>query len=102
MTYPKTGKVDDEIDLLRKFSWGKPIVIGETFPLTCNATEEREFLLKSRSLAHGWLGHWPDESPALLAQLKATGKATIHNAIWLSWVELFEAIGPQMVGAESQ
>jgi len=30
--YPKTGKVDDEIKLLIQFDWGKPIVIGETFP----------------------------------------------------------------------
>jgi Cellulase (glycosyl hydrolase family 5) len=35
--YPKTGKVDDEIELLKQFDWGKPIVIGETFPLSCGA-----------------------------------------------------------------
>ena len=94
--YPKTGKVDEEIVLLKQFDWGKPIVIGETFPLSCGADDERDFLLKSRRLAHGWLGHWPDESPAKLAELKASGKATIHNAIWLSWVELFKEIGSKM------
>jgi hypothetical protein len=96
--YPKTGKVDDEIKLLRQFDWGKPIVIGETFPLSCGADDERDFLLKSRELAHGWIGHWPDESPAELARLKKTGQATIHNAIWLSWVDLFREMGPQMIG----
>ncbi len=35
--YPKTGKVEDELKLLQKFDWGKPIVIGETFPLNCGA-----------------------------------------------------------------
>jgi hypothetical protein len=94
--YPKTDKVDDEIKLLKQFDWGKPIVIGETFPLSCGADDERDFLLKSREFAHGWIGHWPDESPAKLAELKRTGKATIHNAIWLSWVDLFKEIGPQM------
>jgi Cellulase (glycosyl hydrolase family 5) len=94
--YPKTGKVDEEILLLKQFNWGKPIVIGETFPLSCTADDERDFLLKSRPFAHGWIGHWPDESPAELAKLKATGKGTIHNAIWLSWVDLFKEIGPQM------
>ncbi len=94
--YPKTGKVDDEIKLLQQFAWGKPIVIGETFPLSCGADDERDFLLKSRDVAHGWIGHWPDESPAQLAELKKTGKATIANATWLSWVELFKEIGPQM------
>ncbi|MCP4784071.1 MAG: glycoside hydrolase family 5 protein [Fuerstiella sp.] len=99
--YPKTGKVDDEIELLQKFDWGKPIVIGETFPLSCGVDDERDFLLKSRKFAHGWIGHWPDESPAELAELKKTGKATIHNAIWLSWVDLFKEIGPQMTGRTS-
>ena len=100
--YPKTGKVDDEIKLLKQFDWGKPIVIGETFPLRCSADDAREFLLRSRGFAHGWMGHWPDESPAELAELMKTGKATIHNAIWLSWVELFRDIGPQMTGEASR
>ncbi len=96
--YPKSNKVADEIKLLQKFDWGKPIVIGETFPLSCGADDERDFLLKSREFAHGWIGHWPDESPAKLAELKKNGKATIHDAIWLSWVDLFKEIGPQMRG----
>lgn len=98
--YPKTGKVDDEIKLLQKFDWGKPIVIGETFPLSCGVDDEREFLLKSCEFAQGWMGHWPDESPAELAELKKTGQATIQNAIWLSWVNLFQEIGPQMTGGK--
>ena len=100
--YPKSGKVDEEIKLLKRFDWGKPIVIGETFPLRCGADDERDFLLKSREFAHGWIGHWPDDSPAELAELKETGKATIQNAIWLSWVELFQEIGPQMTDAKSR
>jgi hypothetical protein len=28
--------------------------------------------------------------------MKEAGKATIHSAIWLSWVELFREIGPEM------
>lgn len=100
--YPKTGKVDDEIKLLKQFDWGKPVVIGETFPLSCSVDEERDFLLNSRYVARGWMGHWPDESPAKLAELKKTGKATIHNTIWLSWVELFQEIGPQMTGGKSR
>ena len=94
--YPKSNQVDAEIDLLKKFDFGKPIVIGETFPLTCSAADEQDFLLKSRGLAQGWLGHWPDDSPANLAELKRTGKITIPQAIWLSWVELFREAGPEM------
>ena len=98
--YPKTGKVDEEVALLRRFDWGKPIVIGETFPLSCGVDDERAFLLESRTIAHGWFGHWPDESPAELAALKDAGKATIQHAVWLAWVDLFRELGPQMTDAE--
>jgi hypothetical protein len=94
--YPNSKKVDEEIELLKKFDFGKPIVIGETFPLSCSASEEREFLLKSRGLAVGWIGHWPDESPKHLTELRKQDKITIEQAIWLSWVELFREIGPEM------
>lgn len=97
--YPKTDKVAEELTLLKKFDWGKPIVIGETFPLSCGVDDEREFLLKSRGTAHGWIGHWPDESPTELAELKKSGKATIQNAVWLGWVELFKEVGPEMLGS---
>jgi hypothetical protein len=94
--YPKSKKVDEEIELLRKFDFGKPIVIGETFPLSCGADDEREFLLKSRGLAHGWIGHWPDQSPQQLTELRQQGKLSIAQAIWLSWVDLFRELGPEM------
>jgi hypothetical protein len=94
--YPKSNKVDEEIELLKKFDFGKPIVIGETFPLSCSASEEREFLLKSRGLSQGWIGHWPDQSPEQLSEFRKQGKITIEQAIWLSWTELFREIGPEM------
>jgi hypothetical protein len=94
--YPKSKKVEAEIVLLKQFAFGKPIVIGETFPLSCSVDDEREFLLKSRGLAQGWIGHWPDQSPEQLGEFKKQGKITIEQAIWLSWVELFREIGPKM------
>lgn len=94
--YPKTGKVEEEIKLLKQFDYGKPIVIGETFPLSCGVEDERAFLLKSRGVAVGWIGHWPDKSPTELAELKKAGKIDIPQSMWLGWVELFKELGPQM------
>lgn len=93
--YPKTGKVDEELELLRRFDWGKPIVIGETFPLGCSAEDLRDFLVRSRGTAHGWIGHWPDQPPAELAAKRDAQQATIADAIWLSWVELFRELTPR-------
>ncbi len=99
--YPQANKVGEELGLLKKFNWGKPVVIGETFPLSCSASEEESFLLQSRGLAQGWLGHWPDKSRSELAEQKLDGKTTIEDAVWLSWVELFQKLGPQMTGLEA-
>jgi len=85
-----------------RFDWGQPIVFGGTFPLSCGVDDPRDFLLNSRDFAHGWIGHWPDESPAKLTALKTSGKAPIHNLIWLSWVDLSREIDPQMTGKESR
>lgn len=92
--YPKTDKVDEELKLLQQFAWGKPIVIGETFPLSCSVDELRDFLVRSRGTAHGWIGHWPDQSPAELAALREANQATIVQSIWLSWVDLFCELTP--------
>lgn len=97
--YPKSGKVTEELAVLKQFAWGKPIVIGETFPLSCSAEDEREFLLNSRDSAKGWLGHWPDQPPSELAEKKRAGNATIADEVWLSWVKLFEELGPLMISA---
>jgi len=70
--------------------------------LSCGPEDEQDFLLRSREFAHGWIGYWPDESPTQLAELKKSGKATIQNAIWLSWVDIFINIGSQMTGAKTQ
>lgn len=82
--------------LLKKFDVGKPIEIGETFPLSCGVDDERKFLLQSKAIAAGWIGHWPDDDPATLRELKKSGKITIAQSIWLSWVDLFEEAGPGM------
>ncbi len=99
--YPKAGKVDAELDCLKQFAWGKPIVIGETFPLQCSSNELQAFLLRSRDFSQGWLGHWPDTEPERLQQLKVSGQGTIADAIWLSWVELFQHLGPEMTSSST-
>ena len=49
--YPNTGKVADALKNLKQFDIGKPIVVEETFPLSCGVPDERDFLLQSRGIA---------------------------------------------------
>ncbi len=96
--YPESKKVPEAITMLKKFDYGKPMEIGETFPLSCSVDEEREFLLQSRATAAGWLGQWPVEGPAALRELKKSGQITLVQSVWLTWVELFEEVGGKMKG----
>src|SRR5262249_41749717 len=95
--YPAAGKVDEAIANLKQFEIGKPIVVEETFPLSCGVAEEREFLLKSRGIACGWIGQYPDQSPAELETLKRIGQITTAQTAYLAWINLFREVGPAML-----
>jgi hypothetical protein len=97
--YPSTGKVAEAIKNLKQFDIGKPIVVEETFPLSCGVADERDFLLQSRGIAAGWIGQYPDETPDHLLALQHSGKITLAQSAYLSWIELFREVGPQMLRA---
>lgn len=99
--YPETGKIDDALATLKQFDIGKPVVIEETFPLSCSAGDLKKFLLDSRPHACGWIGHYNGEPLAELEALNKSGKITIQQTIWLAWLELFREIGPVMAPASA-
>ncbi len=98
--YPEKRKTDEALETLKRFDLGKPILVEETFPLSCGVPELRQFLLRSRGLAAGWIGHYPYESSAELESLRKSKKITISQSLYLSWFELFREIGPEMTGAK--
>lgn len=83
--YPKSGKLNEALETLSGFSVGKPVVIEETFPLTCSPKELDEFIEASRKHAAGWVGFYWGKTPEELRQSK-----TIPDALMLGWLELFE------------
>ena len=95
--YPAAGKVADALNNLKQFDIGKPIVVEETFPLSCGVPDERDFLLQSRGIAAGWLGQYPNETPDQLLALQRSGKITIAQSVYRAWIDLFREIGPQML-----
>jgi Cellulase (glycosyl hydrolase family 5) len=95
--YPEKGKVDEAVQMLKKFSVGKPLVVEETFPLSCGIVELEDFIKRS-DFASGWLGHYDGQPPDELKQLRATGTLSISQALWLDWLELFQKLGPKERG----
>lgn len=99
--YPQAGKVPQALEGLHKFAVGKPVVIEETFPLACSANELREFLLKSKIDACGWVGHYDGKPIAQLESLKTSGKITVNESLWLDWLLLFRDMKTEMTTAPS-
>jgi hypothetical protein len=95
--YPGAGKVSEALANLKQFDIGKPVMVEETFPLSCGVGDERDFLLQSRGIAAGWIGQYPNETPGQLLALRRSGRITAGQAAYLSWIELFREIGPRML-----
>ncbi len=89
--YPHTGKLSEAMDALKQFSVGKPVVVEETFPISCSTEELGEFIRQSRSLASGWVGFYWGKSTRELAQSNEIG-----DSVTLSWLNLFQSIGNEM------
>ena len=94
--YPEKGKIDEAIETVKGFAAvGKPVVIEETFVLKCSAEELDEFIDRSRPYATGWIGFYWGSTPEEIRPAK-----TLPEAFTLSWLELFEKKGPQILGRE--
>jgi hypothetical protein len=87
--YPKTGRLKEDLASLRGFAVGKPVVIEETFLLSCTAPELRQFIEGSRKYAAGWLGFYWGQTPAELSQ-----SASIGDSLTASWLKLFQELNP--------
>jgi cellulase (glycosyl hydrolase family 5) len=95
--YPASGKVAEAVGTLKQFAVGKPVVIEETFPLSCSSAELEEFLLETRKLACGWMGHYDGVTPGQYEEKRRAKTLTIAEALWLAWLELSRKLKPQMV-----
>jgi len=88
--YPEAGKVDEALETLRGFSIGKPVVIEETFPLSCSLEELRRFIKASRETASGWIGFYWGKT---LEECRRSG--AIADALTAGWLEVFLELASQ-------
>jgi hypothetical protein len=90
--YPRQGKLDDDLAILKHYDLGKPLVIEEVFPLSADVETTETFIERSRTNADGWIsfywGKTPDEYE------KEPG---IKGALTGSWLRHFCALGGKML-----
>jgi len=96
--YPETAKPDEPIEVLRRFDIGKPVVIEETFPLSCGREQLIAFLIASRDVACGWMGHYDGITPAEYIASRESNTLTMDQSLWLQWLEIFQELKPEMIG----
>lgn len=56
--YPRKDEVDKAVTALKVYDLGKPLVIGEVFPMRCSIEELDEFINKTDDVADGWIAHY--------------------------------------------
>ncbi len=95
--YPQAKHLHQAMVVLRKCAVGKPVVIEETFPLSCSAAEEEQFLLKSRAIACGWLGHYDGYTLQDYVRLARKHRLSIGQAIYRAWEQMFVKLKPRFV-----
>jgi Cellulase (glycosyl hydrolase family 5) len=62
--YPATGKLDKELVALAVYDVGKPLVVEETFPLTCSVADLDKFVDAASGRVDGWISHYFGYTPA--------------------------------------
>lgn len=91
--YPKTDHIEAAMKLLKNFDANKPVVIEETFPLACDTAQLADFMLRSRTIATGWIGHYLMSFS--LEELQAKKDKSMVESIYQSWLEMFVRMKPQ-------
>lgn len=85
--YPTTGKLQEDLETLRGFQIGKPVLIEESFPLKCSVEEFEQFLdqIQPTGLTGFYWGQTIEE---------LTPPQSIGEGLTRSWLEMFRSQKP--------
>ncbi len=91
--YPRDGKLDDDLAILKLYDIGKPLVIEEIFPLSSSAETTDEFIRRSRPEADGWISFFWGKTPE-----EYDKESGIYAAAAGGWLRDFCALRGEMPG----
>ncbi len=95
--YPNSKHLRADLATVRKFAVGKPLVIEETFPMTCSISELNQFLLDAQPPANGWISFYWGETPRELKNSKS-----IAASILLEWLKTAFTVAHFLPGTGSK
>jgi hypothetical protein len=85
--YPAKGEVGKALAAMGVYDIGKPLLIEETFPLSCSIEEMDDFLKRSKDRAEGYVSFYWGRTIAELDA--ATGKKEIAALVG-AWLKYFQ------------
>jgi hypothetical protein len=91
--YPRQGKLDDDLAILKNYDTGKPLVIEEIFPLSADVGTTEEFVRQSRTDADGWISFYWGKTPEQYDKEPGVRASVVGN-----WMRHFCALRGEMLG----
>lgn len=85
--YPNKGAVDQALTAMAVYDIGKPLLIEETFPLSCTIEEMDDFLRRSKSRAEGHISFYWGRTIAEYASATEEKKAAALIGAWLTYFQ---------------
>jgi hypothetical protein len=83
--YPESAKLDDQVESLKRFAVGKPLLVEEVFPINCTSDELNRFMERS-TFVTGWISFYWGRTPE---ELEKTG--TMADALQAQWLKKWSA-----------
>jgi hypothetical protein len=90
--YPRGGKLDEDLAILKLYSLGKPLVIEEVFPLQADVGTTEQFIRRSRMDADGWISFYWGKTPE-----EYDKEPGIKAALSGGWLRHFSALRAEML-----
>ncbi len=96
--YPDSKKPDEVRKALSECAGHhRPVVIEETFPLSCTVAEHEAFLRESQRTVCGWLWHYDGSTPQDYA---GKSKPALTDGIWKAALESFVRMKRELIAKE--
>lgn len=92
--YPRQGKLDEDLAILKHYDTGKPQVIEEIFPLSGDVETTAEFIRRSRTDVNGWISFYWGKTPE-----EYDKDPGVRAALTGGWLRHFCALRGEMLGS---
>lgn len=100
--YPQKGRLPETLETLQAFAAARqPVIIEETYPLSCSMEDFARFVESSKPSAAGWIGfYWGRKRPVppaetAVGEIKRESVEARGDLLMSGWLDYFKAHAPR-------